>query len=446
MSNANSGAGAGQIKELTFFSNYGNKDLNVANSAIELNYYESILDPTVRCSMTFTDTGYRDDKEDGSAVSEKDDVNLTSGEKVHMKIVDGNGTELIFVDDKQLRINGDPSASSEGVNKVVYSVNMYSKEAISGDKVADNWVYGRYDGKITDSVDSILKNCLKTPKNTIIDPGLNPYSFLGHAEKPFYLCTLLGKKCVPQLPDAFGKLAGYLFYETYDGFNFRSIDMLFMQKPKRTLIYNQTQSVGEIPQGYDGKILKYSFKASTSADTAITSGALSTMRKQEFNRMKNVYNEQSIGSDISYMEFNNGGLEQPKIADDLKLQEKVTRAISSKMSDDGILPAGRTLAQQIPKSQQPNFNMDEIIRQSIMRYNQLYSNKMSITIAGDFTLRAGDLIYCDFPEVSGKMNKVVSQKAGGIYMIADVCHRITKNNCYTGLNLVRDSIYRKPFK
>jgi hypothetical protein len=71
---------------------------------------------------------------------------------------------------------------------------------------------------------------------------------------------------------------------------------------------------------------------------------------------------------------------------------------------------------------------------------------MSITIVGDFRLRAGDLIYCDFPEVSGKMNKVVSQKAGGIYMIADVCHRITKNNCYTGLNLVRDSIYRKPFK
>jgi hypothetical protein len=61
-------------------------------------------------------------------------------------------------------------------------------------------------------------------------------------------------------------------------------------------------------------------------------------------------------------------------------------------------------------------------------------------------LRAGDLIYCDFPEVSGKTSRVVSQKVGGIYMIADVCHRLTKNSCYTRLNLVRDSIYRKPFK
>ena len=434
-------AGSGQINLFEFYSNY-NDPVDVSSACIELNYYESILDNTVRAEATFVDTGYRKD-EDGSSVFEKDDVNMTSGEKVFLKITDGYETQLSFIEDKQLRINGDPGASSEDVNKVVFSVDMYSKEAINN-KHADNWVYGRYDGKITDSVESILRTCLKTPKNLIIDPGFNPYNFIGHTEKPFYLCTLLGKKCVPDLPDAFGKLAGYLFYETYDGYNFRSIDMLFMQKPKRTLIYNQL--IGEIPEGYDGKILDYSFMGTINLDKLVDSGAMSAIRKQEFNRMKNVYSEVSIGSSISYMGDNNGGLERPKIADDLKLQEKPTRTVSAKMSDDGILPTGTTLAQQIPLSQQPNFNMDEIIRQSIMRYNQLYSNKLSIAIAGDFRLRAGDLIYCDFPEVSGKTSRVVSQKVGGIYMIADVCHRITKNNCYTRLNLVRDSIYRKPFK
>jgi hypothetical protein len=434
-------AGSGQINLFEVYSNY-NDPVDVASACIELNYYESILDNTVRAEATFVDTGYRKD-EDGSSVFEKDDVNMTSGEKVFLKITDGYETQLSFIEDKQLRINGDPGASSEDVNKVVFSVDMYSKEAIDN-KIADNWVYGRYDGKITDSVESILRNCLKTPKNLIIDPGLNGYNFIGHTEKPFYLCTLLGKKCVPQLPDAFGKLAGYLFYETYDGYNFRSIDVLFKQKPKRKLIFNQL--IGEIPEGYDGKILDYSFIGTINLDKLVNSGAMSTIRKQEFNRMKNVYNEVSIGSSISYMGDNNGGLERPKIAEDLKIQEKPTRTVSAKMSDDGILPTGTTLAQQIPLSQQPNFNMDEIIRQSIMRYNQLYSNKLSIAIAGDFRLRAGDLIYCDFPEVSGKTSRVVSQKVGGIYMIADVCHRITKNNCYTRLNLVRDSIYRKPFK
>ena len=443
MSNISATAGEGQIRELMFYSNYGRKELEVSDSVIELNYYESILDPTVRTEITFVDTGYRKDTEDGTATFEKDDINITSGEKVHLKITDGYGTELNFVDDKQLRINGDPRASSEAVNKVVYSVNMYSKESIDN-KDADNWVYGKYDGKITDSVTSILRNCLKTPKSILVDPGLNPYSFLGHAEKPFYLGCFLAKKCVPQLPNAFGNLAGYLFYENYDGFNFRSIDMLFMQQPKRTLIYNQT--TGEIPEGYDGKILDYSFMGTINLDNLVNSGAMSVVRKQEFNRMKNVYNENRKSSERQYNVDNNGGLEKPKIADDLQIQGKVTRNTSAKMSDDGICPAGKTLAQQIPKSQQPNFDLDEIVRQSAMRYNQLYSHKMSIAIAGDFRLRAGDLIYCDFPEVSGKTSRVVSQKVGGIYMIADVCHRITKNNCYTRLNLVRDSIYRKPFR
>ena len=435
-------AGEGQIKELILYSNY-NKPVNVASACVELNYYESILDTTMRSTATFADTGYRKDNENGMAVFEKDDINMTSGEQVNIKIVDGYGTELQFIKERQLRINGDPSASSEDVNKVVFSVDMYSKESIDNVK-ADNYVFGRYDGKISDSVKAILEGCLKTSKQIFVDQCFNTYSFLGHSEKVFYLCTLLAKKTVPDLPNAFGNLAGYLLYENYDGFQFRSIDMLFMQKPKRKLIYNQL--IDEIPEGYDGKILDYSFIGSVNLDNAIRTGAMTRARQQMLNPRTKGYSENTKGSESSYFESNNGGKERIKLAKGTDVQESVTRQFSGRSSDDGICPPGLTLAQQIPKARQPNFDMNEIVRQSVMRYNQLFAHKLSIAIAGDFTLRAGDLVYCDFPEVSGKTSKVVSQKVGGIYMIADVCHRLTKNGCHTRLNLVRDSIYRKPFK
>lgn len=435
-------AGEGQIKELIFYSNY-NKPVDVASACIELNYYESILDNTIRLTATFADTGYRKGDQNGMAAFEKDDLNLTSGEQVDIKIIDGYQTELQFVGPKHLRINGDPSASSEDVNKVVFSVDMYSKESIDNVKT-DNYVFGRYDGKISDSVESIFKNCLKTPKQIFVDPCLNTYNFLGHSEKVFYLCTLLGKKTVPDLPNAFGNLAGYMLYENYDGFQFRSIDMLFMQKPKRRLIYNQL--IGEIPDKYDGKIDEYSFIGTVNLDNVIRTSAMTRARQQRFNRRTKGYDENSHNSSSSYFEYNNGGKERIKIAKGTEVQESVTRHFSGRSADDGILPTGLTLEEQIPKARQPNFDMDEIVRQSVMRYNQLFAHKMSIAIAGDFSLRAGDLIYCDFPEVSGKTSRVVSQKVGGIYMIADVCHRLTKNSCYTRLNLVRDSIYRKPFK
>ena len=441
--------GEGQLKMFEVYSNYGVVDvLDYLTGIIEVNYYESILDDTVRATATFADTGYRKSKEDAVGVFEKDDINMTSGEKVHLILEDGYGEELKLTDDKQLRINGDPGLTVESVNKVIFSVDTYSKESIDNMK-ADYWVYGRYDGEIPLNVDTILKETLKTPKKVILDRGLNSYNFLGHAEKPFYLITTLAKKCVPaDIPNSFGILAGYLFYETYDGFNFRSIDKLFMQKPKKNFIYNEI--IGTVPPGYDAHILDYSFVGSLNLDNLSKTGAMTQARKQEFNRMKSIYGENTFDSLEQYKDPSiHGGIERPLLAEKLEggpLQDFVTRHFNSLMSDDGILPRGFTLAEQIPRSQNPNFNMEEILRQSAMRYNQLFSHKMSIAIPGDFSLRAGDLVFVDFPEISGKKNRVVSQKISGIYMIADVCHRLTKSSCYTGLNLVRDSIYRKPFK
>ena len=84
--------------------------------------------------------------------------------------------------------------------------------------------------------------------------------------------------------------------------------------------------------------------------------------------------------------------------------------------------------------------------QSLMRYNQMFSIKINIMIAGDFSLRAGDLIYCEFPELTTDPNTKVNKQSGGIYMISSLCHNITPRETYTSLTLVRDSFGRKSFK
>ena len=81
-----------------------------------------------------------------------------------------------------------------------------------------------------------------------------------------------------------------------------------------------------------------------------------------------------------------------------------------------------------------------------MRYNQMFSIKINIMIAGDFSLRAGDLIHCEFPKLSAESNTQVNKKSGGLYMIASLCHNITPQETYTSLTLVRDTFGRKPFK
>lgn len=102
------------------------------------------------------------------------------------------------------------------------------------------------------------------------------------------------------------------------------------------------------------------------------------------------------------------------------------------------------MASQLEKAKELNFEIEEILNQSFMRYNQLFSIKTSVTIFGDITLHAGDVVFCDFPELSSKANKIISNKKSGNYLIVDLCHFVSPiGSNFTKLNLVRDSYYRK---
>lgn len=431
--------GQGQINLLEIESNYGKPPLDIASGVVELNYYESILDNTIRATAIVADTGYRNEK-DGKAVVEEDGIKLTTGEKINLKITDGYGTTLSFLNEKHLILKV-PTQTTGTTNKITFGIELYTPESVNNDLV-DFRVKYRYDGKISDTITSILTNVLKTTKQLDIDTTLNSLSVLPTNTKPFYQCAWLGPRSVPDIKDSKGNLAGFFFYETYDGYKFKSIDKLFDQKPKRKLIFNNI--IGEIPPGYDGKILAHSFSSSLDLKTILLTGSHLKSKLKAFNTYESSYRENEFDSKNQFNGTNNGGKEQPKIAESLKVQEKSSK-ISYKPDDQGFLVPGKNLTDQLSKSTYVNYNNDDILRQSLMRYNNLYSTKLSIAIAGDFSLRAGDLIYCDFPEITSSTTKLVSDKVSGIYMISDVCHHLTKTGCFSRLNLVRDSIGRKPF-
>jgi hypothetical protein len=60
--------------------------------------------------------------------------------------------------------------------------------------------------------------------------------------------------------------------------------------------------------------------------------------------------------------------------------------------DKGTLPTGDS-KEQIKKSTEQNFDAKNILSQSTMRYNQLFTSKSEVTIPGDFSLHAGDAFY-----------------------------------------------------
>lgn len=440
MSNFSAAPGEGKIQEIRLFSNYSG-DLNLSDGFLEMVLYESILDYSTRAHLSFVDSGYRDFP-DGVAATEADDINLVSGEVLEFSATDGLDRPIVCKGNNKLIVNSINSID-EKVNKNILSFDFHSPECITNDFVKNRLVM-RYEGKISDSVGMILGGFTEKPSQ--IDPTLNEFVFLGNMEKPFYKIPWLAKRSVPDIAGAKGKLAGYFFYETFEdgtgsgGYKFKSIDALWMQGPKRRLIFNETEF---IPPSYDAKIYSYSFDNSLNIDRLIKTGAFSQSQIKKFDFITNVYEVPEELSDTSRLKPDNmGGLEPPKIASDLDVWNNITR-ISYTVNDRGVLPPGTNLKEQLKFLDDLNFNAEEILRQSYTRYNNIFAIKLSITIAGDFGIHAGDLLECHFPEQSSKDNKIISNKKSGLYMVCDVAHRIHQTGYYTTLNLIRESIYKK---
>ena len=211
------------------------------------------------------------------------------------------------------------------------------------------------------------------------------------------------------------------------------------------MIFNETPDArgANIPFGYDGKILELESDNNINVQSKDEIGAYSTRIvlfdpfncKYEIIKPRSEETEKSLklaGKELPVFnsEFNSGR------------QDNFTRT-TYMLIDRGSVPSGKT-EDQINKSKEPNFDPKNILNQSTMRYNQLFTIKKTITIPGDFSLNAGDVIFVDIPEVSvDKKNQKPNSETGGLYIIADLCHFVSTQYCLTKLNLVRDSYGRK---
>lgn len=428
-------SGSSFIEKIDVVSNKNQRNQPIADGVNLLMYYESILQDSVRATITYVDTG---NAFGGKNVIEG--LPLVGQEKILLKFTDNNKKTLDLV----LYVNKVTPLVNE-TNKSMVQINLASKEYIMNEKVRLNT---RFDGKISESIKKILtdKNYLGTEKKVDIESTSNNYNFIGNNRKPYYAMNWLSKKAVPDLPDAKGNSAGFLFFETSEGFKFKSIDSLFAQEKKKSIIFNQTPDSGgaNIPAGYDIKALDYSKDNSVDVQEKLKMGAFST-RTILFDPFNCYY--EVLTPNAKAIEKKDGiktaGKELPVLNPEFNREganKEFTRT-QYMLLDKGTLPTGDT-KEQIKNSTKENFEPKDILNQSTMRYNQLFTSKSEVTIPGDFSLHAGDAIFMDAPPLDTKKSDEVDKQDGGLYIIADLCHYISPKETYTKLILVRDSVGR----
>ena len=467
------GEGAG-VRKLNVTSNENKgQTVNIATGLVNFSYYESILQDVIRATVSFMDTG---DSINGKTVMEG--LPIYGSENATIKIEDNN-SEVIEV---ELLINK-PDDVLDDTRKTVTILNFASKEFFDNEKVRVNT---RMDGLISQSVETILtrpkekkgttssnflggplptpRGFLNSEKEVFIEKTANKRNFIGNNWKPFYTINWLAKQAVP-VSEETGNSAGFMFWETADGFHFKSIDALMNQKVKKKFIYNETAEgpcSGNMPEGYDAKVLEMQVDNRVDVQKKLKMGAYSTRTW--------LFNPYDTSVDILYPNAFNTGVESvketsknskgnqkyldlaakqlPLFNPDLNQNIDFSRS-EFRVLDVGTLPGGKGAGEnnaQIKESKQPNDKPQENLNQGNMRMNQLFASKVIITIPGDFSLHAGDAVFFDAPGLreDKKMIDDLDKHIGGYYIIGSICHYLDGSHTLTKMDLVRDSYGRKP--
>lgn len=426
-------------EEAILESNDQQRTVDIKSGIISIDYYEDIFSPTITTKIRVANTGDSISQQpDGAKQSIYNGLPLRGGERLSLKIA-GNSAKnpgLDFATNPKdyLYVSSISDVISE-TQRESFLLHLVSREAITNETSRVGKKYPT-SSTIDTSVTDILNNYLKAEKVGTIDKTQNKYGFIGNLKKPFTLLVWLASKAVPD--DTSGDAtAGFVFFQTRDGFQFRSIDKLISSVPDPVPTYTYTEvNQSGIDRDNDFVILNYITEKNQNLLEKLRLGTYSSYRVF-YNPLDFKFTDPKKGT-FTIDDYETGvknlgqELVLPKISgsDGRDLGHIPSRFLTQ------VLDVGTT---EVGVSTDVNSDPFKYQSQALMRYNLLFTQTLSMIVPSNTNLKAGDVIKCLFPKISRGDSNEIDQDQSGLYMIKELCHRFDTTGSYTSLKLIRDT-------
>ena len=426
----------------------GTKSADISEGVIAFTYFENIFSPYLTARVIVTNTSGAIEGDDGNKQSIYNGLPLRGGERVLIKIAGNSktneGLDFSQSPDQYFYVASVTNVLlNEGTES--FTLNLVSREAITNETVRVGKKFPTSQ-KISGSVEDILKNYLKVDKIGDIEETQNTYGFIGNMKKPFTIITWLASKSVSgSAKPGEDSSAGYVFYETQSGFNFVSIDKIMESKPYKVDFVFSPGIISTDDPNRDFKILTYATNRNQDLIGKLERGAYSSQRYY-INPVSFIPTISVFKSDDYQGKANNLGDKEvalPRIDDK---SEKTLGDLPSRIFV-GMLDVG-TLEKDASDEGwndpvKRNADPQRIHSQSMMRYNQIFTQVVDIQIPLNTNLTAGSVIRCEFPQLSKAKRKQPDPEISGLYMIKELAHYFDTKGSYTKLKIVRDTFGRK---
>ena len=407
--------------------------IGVEGRTIAFDYFESIYSPMITGSTSIVDTGDSVIDKKGNLATIKDGFPLEHDgtETLKFKIANENGTLTSL---EPLVVTASPLTLDQSTRQVL-TLELKSKFSIESSSNPRLSSYGI--GTVDESVKKILKENKLPFRNENIEKSSTVDKIEGKNETPIDLIFNLSRKSKPVKG-----APGFFFYETQEGFNFRSIEGLIEQGIKeykenesvrdvRTYKYfnNQKQDLGSNEDDYN--VVKMPIlKRDHNLFNALKAG-IYNVRIQTKNLLTGAFTDNVVNlldKNSNYL----GSKPNKSIDQNENKLEKYCKTYSYVLApgsvDEGV-------------SDKITNNPAEYEPQAMMRYSMLHSQVLEIQVPCNILLMAGKVIKLEIENVTGG-NKVLqreNQHRSGFYLILHLRHHFDPKHSYTSLTLARDT-------
>ena len=387
----------------------------------------------ITANATIVDTGDSVVDKRGNLATIKDGFPLEHDgtETLIFKISNENGTLTTL---EPLVVTASPVTLDQSTRQVL-TLELKSKFSIESSSNPRLSSYGI--GTVDESVKKILKENKLPFRNENIEKSSTVDKIEGKNETPIDLIFNLTRKCKPVKG-----APGFFFYETQEGFNFRSIEGLIEQgmneykenqsvRDVRTYKYfnNQRQDLGSNEDDYNMvkmPILKRDHNLFNALKAGVYNVRIQTKNLLTGEFKDNVVN--LLDKDSSYL-----GSKPKKIVDQNENKlEKYCKTYSYVLAPGNVDEGVSDKITNSPAEYEP---------QAMMRYSMLHSQVLEIQVPCNILLMAGQVIKLEMENVTGG-NKVLqreNQHRSGFYLILHLSHHFDPKHSYTSMTLARDT-------
>ena len=414
-----------EYEQIELVSVDGSETIDIRLGVTSFNYYEDIFSPIITAIIQIVN-----DSNSFNGESIYKGLPLQGGETVLVKIKGNSGSNpgLDFSKKGQEFYVDKVTNVMMTTDKEIFTLHLVPKESIRNEVSRVKQKYPT-SSSISASVEKILQDILKTDKTLDIEQTSNKYGFIGNMRKPFTVINWLMSKSVPESEEG-DATAGYLFWQTQEGINFKSIDGLINQDPVNDgspYVYDEiTTKVG---RNTDFKILEYEANRNQNLLEKLRAGTYSSDRIF-FNPLTGNFTGTKYKLEDYKGKSKNLGRELDFPLLDPDTEDSVAD-LSSRIITQ-ILDVG-TFEKDVSKK--GNADPLKYQSQTLMRYNVLLTQVTTMTIPSNTNLKAGDVIDCKFPGKNNEPNMEIS----GLYMIKELCHYFDRKGSWTSLTLIRDT-------